>query len=153
MQVQAEDLATQPTTTVVDTRSGPGFLIRALWFVFIGWWASFLLINLAVVVSFTVIGIPLAIWLMNRIPQVVTLKLDKTRTTTTLGADGSTHVTISGIPQRPFWQRALWYLLVGWWATTASLYLAWLLSITIIGMPLAFPIFSATGKILTLKRG
>lgn len=89
---------------------------------------------------------------MNRIPQVVTLKLDNTRYTVATGADGNTVVTAERIPQRPFWQRALWYLLVGWWATVTWLYVAWLLSVIVVGMPLAFPMFGFTGKLLTLKR-
>lgn len=142
-----------PTTTIVDARGGPGFLIRALWFVFIGWWLSFFVMTAAALANITIIGIPLGLWLMNRVPQVVTLKLDRTRYTTVVDSGGSATVTVSNVPQRPFWQRALWYLLVGWWLTTILLYVAWVLCLTIILIPVAFPIFSATGKLLTLKRG
>jgi uncharacterized membrane protein YccF (DUF307 family) len=146
-------MASATETTFVDTRRSPNLLIRLLWFLFIGWWASFIVITLAALVNLTVIGIPLGFWLVNRVPQTATLKLDRARHTASAGADGSTVVTVSNVPQRPFWQRALWYLLVGWWLTFIALYLAWALCLTIIGMPLAFPIFSATGKLLTLKRG
>lgn len=141
------------STMVVDTRTGPSFLIRALWFVLVGWWLSFLFITLIALVNLTIIGIPLGLWLANRIPQVVTLKFDRARHTTSIGADGQTTTTIADIPQRPFWQRALWYVFIGSWLTIFALYFAWLLSITIIGLPLAFAIFSSVGKLLTLKRG
>lgn len=140
-------------TAVIDTRGGPNILIRILWFICIGWWASFIVITLAAVANLTIVGIPLGLWLMNRVPQVVTLKLDRVTYTATTGADGSTVVTVSNVPQRPFWQRALWYLLVGWWLTTIMLYVAWAFCLTLILMPMAFPMFSATGKLLTLKRG
>lgn len=140
------------TTTIVDTRGGPNLLIRILWFLFIGWWLSLVVITLAAIANLTVIGIPLGLWLMNRVPQVVTLKLDKTQYTTTTDSGGSTVITVTNVPQRPFWQRAVWYLLVGWWLTTIMLYVAWTFCLTLILMPLAFPMFSATGKLLTLKR-
>ncbi len=142
-----------PATTIVDTRSGPNMLIRILWFLCVGWWLSFLWITLASLVSLTILGIPLGIWMCNRVPQVVTLKMDSVRLVHTTGADGSSTVTLTGVAQRPFWQRALWYLLVGWWLTTIWLYLAWLLCITILLVPVAFPMFTVTGKLLTLKRG
>jgi uncharacterized membrane protein YccF (DUF307 family) len=123
-----------------------------LWFLFIGWWLSLVVITLAAIANLTVIGIPLGLWLMNRVPQVVTLKLDKTQYTTTTDSGGSTVITVTNVPQRPFWQRAVWYLLVGWWLTTIMLYVAWTFCLTLILMPLAFPMFSATGKLLTLKR-
>jgi uncharacterized membrane protein YccF (DUF307 family) len=143
----------EPTVTVADKRGGPNLLIRALWFVFVGWWLSFSVISLAGLATITVIGIPLGLWLANRIPQVATLKLDRTRFIATAHADGAATISISGVPQRPFWQRALWFALVGWWLTYLWLYLAWALCITIILMPVAFPMFSAAGKLLTLKRG
>lgn len=145
--------ASPPSTTVVDTRGGPNILIRLLWFVFVGWWASLIVISLAALANLTIIGIPLGLWLMNRVPQVVTLKLDRVSYTAVTGTDGHTVVTVSSVAQRPIWQRALWYLLVGWWLTTIMLYVAWAFCLTVILMPVAFPMFSATGKLLTLKRG
>ncbi len=144
---------TSPTTTVVDTRGGPNMLIRIIWFLLIGWWLSFFWISLAAFANLTIIGIPLGIWMMNRVPQVVTLKMDRTRFVTATDTDGNTIVTISNVAQRPFWQRALWYLLVGWWLTTLILYVAWFLCVLIVTIPLAFPMFGAAGKLLTLKRG
>lgn len=119
----------------------------------VGWWLSFVTITLITLLNLTIIGIPLALWLANRIPQVATLKLDRSYHVATLDSDGRVAVTVTRPSQRPFWQRALWYILVGWWLTTIALYVAWILSISILGLPLAFPIFSAAGKLLTLKRG
>ncbi len=142
-----------PLVTVVDHRGGPNLFLRILWFIFFGWWLSFFVISLASLAIVTIIGIPLGIWLTNRIPQTVTLKFDRARLTTTAHADGSAMVTMSNIPQRSFWIRALWFLLIGWWLTTLWLYFAWALCVTILLMPIAFPMFSTSGKLLTLKRG
>lgn len=146
-------MATARTTNISDIRGGPGIFVRILWFLFVGWWLSFAWITLSTAVNLTIIGIPLGLWMANRVPQVATLKFDSTRYTAEHDGNGNTKLTISNVPQRPFWQRALWYLLVGWWFTTVWLYLAWLLCVTIILIPVAFPMFSATGKLLTLRRG
>lgn len=48
-------------------------LVRAVYFVFVGWWLGFLWGNVASVLAVTVIGLPVAIWMLNRLPYVVSL--------------------------------------------------------------------------------
>jgi len=48
-------------------------VVRAAYFVFIGWWLSLLWANLAVLFSITVIGLPIGIWMANRLPWVTSL--------------------------------------------------------------------------------
>jgi uncharacterized membrane protein YccF (DUF307 family) len=50
------------------------FLLRALYFLLVGWWLSLLWLTLAWFASITLIGIPLAIWLYNRVPAITTLR-------------------------------------------------------------------------------
>jgi uncharacterized membrane protein YccF (DUF307 family) len=47
--------------------------LRLAYFVLVGWWLSFLWSNVAWVVSATVIGLPLGIWMFNRLPALTTL--------------------------------------------------------------------------------
>lgn len=54
--------------------SGHGFVVRALWFLFVGWWLSGNVISLGGLAMVTVIGLPLAFWLFNRVPQAQTLR-------------------------------------------------------------------------------
>ena len=56
----------------------PNLLIRALWFVVVGWWLSLLVTLGASLLQLTIIGIPAAVWGINRIPQVTTLKSSRT---------------------------------------------------------------------------
>ncbi len=49
------------------------FLIRVLWFFVLGWSLGTLLITLGYLLAFTLIGIPLGIFLLNRVPLVMTL--------------------------------------------------------------------------------
>ena len=48
-------------------------VVRALYFVFVGWWLSFLWANPAALLAVTIIGLPVAIWLVNRLPFVTSL--------------------------------------------------------------------------------
>jgi uncharacterized membrane protein YccF (DUF307 family) len=50
------------------------FLIRALYFVLIGWWFSAVWMALASLVVSTIIGLPLGIWMFDRVPALVSLQ-------------------------------------------------------------------------------
>lgn len=57
----------------VDIDQRP-FLLRAIYFLLVGWWFSGLWMLVAWAASVTLIGIPLAIWMYNRVPAVTTLR-------------------------------------------------------------------------------
>ncbi len=48
--------------------------------------------------------------------------------------------------------RVLWFILIGWWRGLTVSAAAWLLIITIIGLPLAFWMYGQIGAIITLHR-
>jgi uncharacterized membrane protein YccF (DUF307 family) len=136
---------------VVAESAEPNLLIRALWFFFVGWWLSGIATLIAILLQLTILGIPLAVWVVNRMPQIVTLKSSRKLSVTTDEA-GVTMVMYADREQRPFLHRAIYYVLVGWWAASIWLSLAWLAAVTIIGLPLAFWMYGATGKVQTLRR-
>jgi len=49
------------------------FLVRALWFLLVGWWLTPIVVNIAWALNVTVILIPLGIKLVNLIPTVLSL--------------------------------------------------------------------------------
>ena len=49
------------------------FLLRALWFFVLGWTLGFIGIAAGYVLALTIIGIPLAIYVLNRVPMMMTL--------------------------------------------------------------------------------
>ena len=53
---------------------GPGLLVRTLWFIFIGWWLTGLVNVVAYVIALTIVGLPLAFMIFNRLPTVLTLR-------------------------------------------------------------------------------
>lgn len=50
------------------------FLIRALYFVLIGWWLSALWMVVAYALCMTIIGLPIGFWMFDLVPALVTLK-------------------------------------------------------------------------------
>lgn len=50
------------------------FLVRALYFLFIGWWAGYLWANLACFCCLTLILLPVDVMMFDRLPMVLTLR-------------------------------------------------------------------------------
>lgn len=66
----------QGTITRVETSSLPQypFLLRAVYFVLVGWWLSGIWMSVGWVASVTIVGLPVAIWMFNRVPAITTLR-------------------------------------------------------------------------------
>jgi hypothetical protein len=58
----------------VVARSQRPFIIRAIYFFVIGFWLTFLWINVAYLLALTVIGLPAAQWMFLRVNAVLTLQ-------------------------------------------------------------------------------
>ena len=61
-------------------------------------------------------------------------------------------VVSSGVRQRPFLLRAIYFLLIGWWFSGLWMALAYALLISILGMPIAFWMYNRIGPVTTLFR-
>lgn len=123
-------------------RKQPGCLMQLLYFVFIGWWVGALAVVLAYLLFLTVIGIPLGVMLINRIPYLLALR------------ETEPIVSFVGVhtQQRNFLLRALWFIVAGVWLTAVWLVVAYLFACTIIGMPIGFWMFDQAPALLTLHR-
>ncbi len=133
---------------VIVKQSRPGCLIQILWFVLVGWWAGQLWIAVAWFLAATVIGIPLAVAMFNKLPDIIALRGSDTYRVTYHGR----HAVISETPQHSFLLRALWYLLVGWWLTGVWVELGYVLCATVIGLPVGFWMFDRVPAVLSLRR-
>jgi uncharacterized membrane protein YccF (DUF307 family) len=140
------------TVTVQQETRGPGLLIRALWYIFIGWWLSGVVSVFAWLVGLTVIGLPLTFWIFNRLPTVLTLRPRRTSSTTTVDAAGNVHIVQRDHPQPAFWKRAVYFILIGWWFSAIWIVIAWILGVLIITIPLALMMQNRLPAVTTLHR-
>ncbi len=140
------------TGAIIEHQRGPNLLVRFVWWLFIGWWASGIAVGLAWLALITIVGIPLGIWLINHLPSILTLR-PRTRTWL-LGqdAEGRTVISERGREQIAWPLRGLWFVLVGWWASGLWMVLAWLIQLTVIGLPLALMMFNRTPFVASLYR-
>lgn len=150
-------MSTQSTSTpgaqpAVVYQRGPNLLVRVVWWLFIGWWASGIAVGVAWVALITIIGIPLGIWIINRLPSILTLR-PRTRQWS-LGQDeqGREVVSDRGRPQVAWSVRGLWFIVVGWWASAIWMSLAWLVQLTVIGIPISLLMFNRAPFIASLYR-
>jgi len=139
------------SSVVVAKQHDHGCLVQLLWFIFIGWWAGQIWIALAWLLMLTIVGIPIAIKMMNKVPQILALRSpDKELSVTTDG--NTTFVSESEMPQRNILLRAIYFILIGWWLSAIWVELAYLLCLTIIGLPLGFVMFDKVPAIVSLRR-
>jgi len=146
--------ATDSATITVDHGSrGPNILVRAIWFLLVGWWLSGIVSAAAWLVGLTIVGLPVTFWIFNRIPTMLTLRPRRETTTTIVSADG-TRVDIlhSGVPQPAFVKRALYFILIGWWFSALWIAGAWVLSVLLITLPLAVMMYNRLPAVTTLHR-
>ena len=110
------------------------FLLRAIWFFVFGWELTGIWILIAWALNASIIGLPLGLWMIDRVPQVLTLKARPGVMVTDKEDGRSQFFPASNVP---FLIRAAYFVLFGWWFSLIWAAVAWLLCATIIGLPLA----------------
>jgi uncharacterized membrane protein YccF (DUF307 family) len=126
------------------------FLVRALWFFLLGWHLTLYWILIAWVLNITIIGLPLGVWMLNRVPVVLTLRLPHTYAVGQVGSGGNVYWQTAGPSQPNLLLRILYFVLIGWWFSLLWSVAAWLLCITIIGLPLGIWMFNRLPNVTTL---
>ena len=118
------------------------FLVRALWFVLVGWWLTPLVVNVAWALNATVVLIPLGIKLINLVPTTLTLREPRS----VIDPDAT------GEGQRSFLVRAVYFVIVGWWLSLLWANVAVVVALTIIGLPVALWMFNRLPFVTSLYR-
>ena len=99
---------------IIVSKENPGCLVQLLWFALIGWWAGQLWIVVAWLSMLTIVGIPLGITMLNRLPQVIALRGN--RVAVEVSRVGNLVVQReTRVPQHNVLLRALYFVLIGWW--------------------------------------
>jgi uncharacterized membrane protein YccF (DUF307 family) len=144
--------AYEQTPHMVAPRQGPGFLARAVWFVLIGWWLTAIMIVIAYVLALSILGLPFAFYLFNRIPAFLTLRgRSKTYQVETTAA-GTRYLASANIQQRPMWMRVIWFVCFGFWFGAIWMAVAYVLCVLIVTLPFGLAMFNRVGAVMTLLR-
>jgi uncharacterized membrane protein YccF (DUF307 family) len=134
--------ATATIPTSVKPRStAPSLLLRAVWFIFVGWWLSGIAVGVAYFLCAIIIGIPIGFMIFNQLPLILTLR-----------PRSSDYATGGPVEQLPLWIRAIWFVLVGWWLGGLYITVAWGLCVILITLPIGLWLFNRVGAVMTLLR-
>jgi uncharacterized membrane protein YccF (DUF307 family) len=134
------------------TKSGPGFVMRALWFLFIGWWVGFWWLNVGYLLCVSIVLLPFGLMMLNRLPAVLTLKSSDQQTNITV-TNNAVNINIGGVVQKSFLIRAIYFLLVGWWAGGLWAYLGYCCCVSIVLLPVGLMMLNRLPLVLTLRQG
>jgi uncharacterized membrane protein YccF (DUF307 family) len=140
-------------TQYVAAPRGPGCLVQILWYLFIGWWLTQIWVAIAWVFLVSILGIPIGIWMLHRIPMVVALRDPReVRYQMIRTGQGTLVYEETPVEQYPIVIRALYFVLFGWWVSAIWMALASLVCSTIIGLPLGIWMFDLVPTLVSLQR-
>ena len=128
------------------------FLVRVLWFFLVGWHVTLYWIVAAWILNLTILGMPLGLWMLNRVPLVLTLRMPRSYDVTEIQADRVVVRRYQSAPQRNFLIRFLYFVVVGCWFSLLWSVAAWLLCVSIIGLPFGVMMFNRLPEVTTLMR-
>jgi uncharacterized membrane protein YccF (DUF307 family) len=132
-----------------ERRRQPGCLPILMWALFIGWWAS--LIRTVVAWPFIVSGAGdrIGMRMLEGLPRVAFREdADEAFATSTLGIADS--IEDHGSMQIHFGLRLAYTALIGCWLSGLALLLAWLMLLSIAGIPVARGLYRRVPRIATL---
>jgi uncharacterized membrane protein YccF (DUF307 family) len=137
---------------VYQAAHGPGCLVRVLWYIFIGWWLSGIMIAIGWALVVTVLFLPVGLWVLHRVPWAQTLRPRTMEFTTSYAPDGAVMVTETSIPQHPWYVRLVYIVFVGWWWGAIWLAIAWVLGLLIVTLPISILMIDRSPAMVSLQR-
>jgi uncharacterized membrane protein YccF (DUF307 family) len=138
---------------IVELKTGPHILVRALWYLVVGWWLTGIVMGLAWFLALIVIGLPISFYLVNRVPTVLTLRPRYEQYELVTGPDGVTRYERLETEQSPLLYRVVYFVLVGWWASLVWMAVSYVLMLTILGIPLGLMMANRMPFVFSLHRG
>src|SRR4051794_6281268 len=106
VQVNVQVAAPAAPQVVISVKQR-GLFVRALYYVFIGWWLSGLMMFAAGLCIGSVVLLPAGLAMVNRLPQVMTLRPRSIALNAAMLADGSMQYTLGSARQRSMLVRTV----------------------------------------------
>jgi uncharacterized membrane protein YccF (DUF307 family) len=135
----------------VQTKKNPGCLFQILWFAFIGIWLGQVWMIVAWILMVTIIGIPLGVAMLNKLPFIIALRQEPVEVKVMRRADGTLIQREVSPTQVNFFLRALYFILIGWWFSALWMEVAYALCCSVIGLPIGFWMFDCVPAVVSLK--
>lgn len=123
----------------------PNILLRAAWFLLVGWWLTPVVLFVAWLLHVPVVTIPLGVKFVNQVPRVLSLKSPEE-------VDGLRDPDAEPRSQYPLLVRAVWFVFVGSWLSLAWVVVASLFAVTVVGLPVAVWLLNRLPFVLSLYR-
>jgi uncharacterized membrane protein YccF (DUF307 family) len=136
---------------MVTEKKNPGCLIQILWFAFIGIWLGQVWMLVAWVLMLTIVGIPLGVMMLNKIPWIIALRSEPLTVRISKTPEGELRTQTMQPAQVPMILRVLYFILIGWWLSALWMEAAYALCVSIIGLPIGFWMFDRVPAILSLR--
>ena len=140
-----------PSITVNINQQPPSFLLRVVWYIFIGWWLGGWWLAFGYLCCLTGIGIPLGLVVLNRLPRVLTLRPVNQQTSVTVNG-GNVTVNVGGVQQTSFLVRFVYFICLGWWLGGIWASIGYGLCLTVLGLPLGLMMLNRLPAVLTLYK-
>lgn len=174
MPVPAMNMSTNVNVNVQQSKQGPGLFMRTIYFLFIGWWLGFFWLQLGYALCLLVVTLPLGLLMLNRLPQVLTLRPRSSMTSTNVSVSTTTmagpapapgmpapamfsqtvnvNVNVGGIQQTNFLVRVLYFLFIGWWLGWFWANLGYFLCLLIVTLPIGLMMLNRLPMVITLRK-
>lgn len=137
---------------IVELKTGPNILVRMVWYLLVGWWLTGFAMAIAWAAGITVLGLLISFYIINRIPTVLTLRPRRERYAMLTGADGVTRYERIATEQTSVLIRLAYFIVIGWWLSALWMAAAWLLCVTIVGIPLGMMMVNRLPFVFSLHR-
>lgn len=121
------------------------FIVKVLYFLLFGWWLGGLVAMAGYVLCATIIGLPIGVVLLNRLPTFLWLKEPREE----IISEYEFRETVDDIP---FILRILWFFVLGWSLGLAVLGIGYIFLMTLIGFPIGVWLINRVPLLLTLSR-
>lgn len=138
-----------PPPMVVEVRKH-GFLVRAVYYIFIGWWFGLFWALLSWVMYATVVGAPIGAMMLNKVPGAISLKARAKDIRVFEDESGYSARQVKK-EQFAWWVRVLYYPL-GLVLSLIVIIVAWFLCTLLITLPLGIMLFNAVPAVASLSR-